>query len=100
MHDTVFSLDMKFNLITHAGCGVYFGTNKWEAPVYILLVWMNSPCYLITMYKLKLKIHVQRNAETWMAFEYKLSSTLGLDSAGKHLGCLWFAAVIVMEWLF
>lgn len=25
-----------------------------------LLVWMNSPCYLITVYKLELKIDVQR----------------------------------------
>lgn len=31
MHDTVFSLEMKFSLIVHADCGVYFGTSKWEA---------------------------------------------------------------------
>jgi len=83
VHDTVFSLEMKFSLIAHADCGVYFGTSKWEAPFYILLVWTNSPCYLITMYKLELKTDVQRNAETQMAFEYRLISTLGLDSDGK-----------------
>lgn len=96
MHDTVFSLEMKFSLIAHADCGVYFGTSKWEAPFYILLVWTNSPCYLITMYKLELKTDVQRNAETQMAFEYRLISTLGLDSDGKLFRYLWFGVVIVI----
>lgn len=48
---------------------------------------MNSPCYLTAMCKFELKINIQRSAETQMAFEYVLSSTLGLDSVG-HLNSL------------